>query len=112
MVGIVFTAVFIGSLSAVTLVFSGWPLWVAIAVYIACGVLGLVLMAAVEAFRPSITNGLRLVTSRKSRVNVLQKHRQTYTQPRPIPALSESYSIGQTKKCILGERAVTLSNRS
>ncbi len=48
MVGIVFTSMFIGSLLAVTLVFSGWPLWLAIAVYIGCGVLGLALMAAVE----------------------------------------------------------------
>ncbi len=92
MVGIVFISMFIGSLSAITLVFSDWPLWVAVAVYIGCGMLGLALMAAVEIFRPSITKGMRLVASRVARVTISQKSKQTYLQPRPIPVLSESHA--------------------
>ena len=92
MVGIVFIALFIGSLSAVTLVVTGWPFWVAIVVYIGCGVLGLVLLIAVESFRPSITKGVKLVASFVMRVNNLQKQKQLYRKPRLIPALSESQS--------------------
>lgn len=97
MVGIIFIAMFLGSLSAVTLVFSGWPVWVAIAAYLGCGMLGLVLIVAIDLFRPSITKGAKMLAAYVARIDTWRQHEQANLQPRPISALSETYSKGNSK---------------
>ncbi len=89
MIGIVFVAMFIGSLSAVNLVFSGWPLWVAMATYMFSGILGLAVMAVAESYRAPLSRGIRRVIRSTYRLNYWRHKDDTYLESRPIPALSE-----------------------
>lgn len=97
MVGIVFIAMFIGSLSAVSLAFSGWSLWVAIAAYIGSGILGLTMMVVAEICRAPLSKGIRLVVASASRMDFWRQEGDAYLQPRPIPSLSE-YQFNTTRK--------------
>ncbi|WP_306116970.1 MULTISPECIES: hypothetical protein [unclassified Roseovarius] len=89
MIGIVFVAMFAGSLSAVSLVFSGWPLWIAMMTYVVSGLLGMVIMAAVEAYHPNILRGLEFAKNSIWRLKFWHREDDAKLKPRPIPALSE-----------------------
>ncbi len=99
MIGIVFVAMFSGSLMAVALTFSGWPLWMAMASYVGCGLLGLVLCAIVEHVHPSLTNGIKLALAFVFRSSNSQKTKQELFQPRPVPALSVKPHAVNGKTC-------------
>ncbi len=89
MIGIVFVAMFIGSLSAATLVFSGWPFWVAVVAYIFCGVLGFALIVVLELSRQSLLIWMKLIASPVARLNFWRVRKDKILQPRTIPALSD-----------------------
>ncbi len=89
MVGIVFFAMFSGSLIAVTLVFSGWPLWLALVAYLGCGILGLVMIVVAEFFRPALSRLLGLNASCVA-IKGFERHAEgDYIQAKQIPALSD-----------------------
>ena len=93
MVGTIFIALLLAFLSAFSLAFSGWPCWVAIAAYIICGMLGLVLAVALVSLRSLIMRGSQLVASTITARNSRWRRREKdYLQPRSIPALSDSNS--------------------
>lgn len=97
MVGIVFVAMFVGSLLSVSLVFTGWPLWVAMTTYVVSGMIGIGIILVLEAYRPILPRVSEFTKTSIWRLKFWQREDDANLQPRPIPALSE-YQFHSTRK--------------
>ncbi len=97
MVAVIFVTMFLGSLFAAILAFSGWPLWFAFTTYLLCGMTGLGLMILSDLFHPTLTKGMRRVKSSFPRLRFWKSKTVDYLEPQPVPDLSE-YLFSSTRK--------------
>ena len=92
MVGKIFVAMFLGALAAVTLVVSGWSLWLVMLAYMFFGIFGLAAVVALEYFRRPLSIGMKLIVSFILRLKIWRQKDDDFIRPRPIPALSDWHS--------------------
>ncbi len=93
---IIFVAMFLGSLLAAIIAFSGWPLWFAFTAYLLCGMIGLGLIVLSDVFQSTLSRGMAKVKSSFSRFTFCNKQTADYFEPHHVPDLSE-YLFSSTR---------------
>ena len=94
---ILFFAMFLGSLLAAFLVFSGWPLWFAFSAYLLCGLTGLGLMLMSNLPQAVLRKAMLKVKSSISELSFFKNRSANFSEPQTVPDLSE-YLFSTTRK--------------
>lgn len=93
---IIFVAMFLGSLLAAIIAFSGWPLWFAFTAYLLCGMTGLGLIVLSGFFHPTLSRGMARIRPSFPKFRFWKKQAADYFEPQHVPDLSE-YLFSSTR---------------